>query len=71
MERRSAQHKYDQIVKSGGAKPALLPFDLETAGAAEYQALHDALEREFGRLDGLAHGAHGEGQPHQRAAEES
>ncbi|MGH8136215.1 MAG: YciK family oxidoreductase [Steroidobacteraceae bacterium] len=45
---------YDQIATAGGAKPALLPFDLETAGAAEYEALHDALDREFGRVDGLA-----------------
>ncbi len=49
------ERSYDQIVKAGGAKPALLPFNLETAGAAEYDALHEALDREFGRVDGLAH----------------
>jgi NAD(P)-dependent dehydrogenase (short-subunit alcohol dehydrogenase family) len=46
---------YDRIVESGGPKPALLPFDLETAAAPEYDALFEALDREFGRLDGLAH----------------
>ena len=37
------------------ATPALLPFNLETATATEYDTLHDVLESEFGRLDGLAH----------------
>ncbi len=46
---------YDRIVAAGGAKPALLPFDLETATAAEYDALQAALDGEFGRIDGLAH----------------
>lgn len=49
------ERTYDQIVKDGGPKPALLPFNLETAAAPEYDALHDALKREFGRIDGLAH----------------
>ena len=52
---RKLERSYDQIVRAGGPKPALLPLDLETAGAAEYEALHDALEREFGHVDGLAH----------------
>lgn len=46
---------YDGIVEAGGPRPALLPFNLETATASEYDAVHDALEREFGHLDGLAH----------------
>lgn len=52
---RKLERTYDRIVKSGGPKPALLPFNLETAAAPEYDALHDALEREFHRVDGLAH----------------
>ncbi len=52
---RKLERSYDQIVKAGDPKPALLPFNLETAAAAEYEALHDALDREFGRVDGLAH----------------
>ncbi|MBS0394412.1 MAG: YciK family oxidoreductase [Proteobacteria bacterium] len=46
---------YDEIVAAGGPKPALLPFDLENALAANYDALHEVLAREFGRLDGLVH----------------
>jgi NAD(P)-dependent dehydrogenase (short-subunit alcohol dehydrogenase family) len=52
---RKLERTYDRIVKQGSPKPALLPFNLETAAAPEYDALHDALEREFGRVDGLAH----------------
>lgn len=52
---RKLERTYDRIVEAGGPKPALLPLDLETAAAPEYDALHAALEREFGRLDGLAH----------------
>lgn len=52
---RKLEVTYDQIVKTDGPKPALLPFNLETAGADEYDALHDALDREFARVDGLAH----------------
>ena len=52
---RKLERVYDRIVQAGGPKPALLPFNLETAGAAEYYALNDAIDREFGRVDGLAH----------------
>ncbi len=52
---RKLEATYDAIVAAGGPQPALLPFNLETAGAPEYDALHTALDREFGRLDGLAH----------------
>ena len=52
---RKLERTYDRIVADGGPQPALLPFNLETAAAPEYEALHDALDREFGRLDGLAH----------------
>jgi NAD(P)-dependent dehydrogenase (short-subunit alcohol dehydrogenase family) len=52
---RKLARTYDRIVAAGHPKPAILQLDLETAAAAEYQALHDALAAEFGRLDGLAH----------------
>jgi NAD(P)-dependent dehydrogenase (short-subunit alcohol dehydrogenase family) len=52
---RKLERTYDQIVKAGSPKPALLPFNLETAAAAEYDALHDALALEFAQVDGLAH----------------
>jgi NAD(P)-dependent dehydrogenase (short-subunit alcohol dehydrogenase family) len=52
---RKLARTYDLIVAAGGPQPALLPFNLESAAAPEYDALAEALEREFGRLDGLAH----------------
>jgi NAD(P)-dependent dehydrogenase (short-subunit alcohol dehydrogenase family) len=52
---RKLEAVYDQIVAAGHPKPALLPFNLETATAVEYDTLHGVLESEFGRLDGLAH----------------
>lgn len=52
---RKLARTYDSIVAAGGPQPALLPFNLEIAAAPEYDALFGALEREFGRLDGLAH----------------
>lgn len=52
---RKLEETYDAIKAAGGPEPALLPFNLETATAVEYDALHDAVEKEFGRLDGLAH----------------
>jgi NAD(P)-dependent dehydrogenase (short-subunit alcohol dehydrogenase family) len=52
---RKLERTYDRIVRDQGPQPALLPFNLETAAAPEYDALHGALEREFGRVDGLAH----------------
>jgi NAD(P)-dependent dehydrogenase (short-subunit alcohol dehydrogenase family) len=57
---RTAAHleaTYDAIVAAGGAKPALLPFNLETAHAQDFDALAAALRQEFGRLDGLLHNA--------------
>lgn len=52
---RKLEAVYDQIVAAGHPRPALLPFNLETATATEYDALQEALAGEFGRLDGLAH----------------
>jgi NAD(P)-dependent dehydrogenase (short-subunit alcohol dehydrogenase family) len=52
---RKLEATYDEILAAGNPRPALLPFNLETATAAEYDALQDALRTEFGRLDGLAH----------------
>ncbi|MGC3980219.1 MAG: YciK family oxidoreductase [Steroidobacteraceae bacterium] len=46
------------LVTAPDAKPmALLPLDLEKAGPAEYEAMADAIENNFGRLDGLVHNA--------------
>ncbi len=46
---------YDQITAAGGAEPALVPLDLETAGSAEYEALAQLIRKDLQRLDGIAH----------------
>ena len=48
---------YDAIEQAGGPQPALVPLDLSTATAVEYNQLAVMLEQEFGRLDGLLHNA--------------
>ena len=52
---RKLARTYDRILESRGPKPAILPFNLETAAAPEYEKLSAALDGEFGRVDGLAH----------------
>ena len=48
---------YDTIEKAGNPQPAIYPLDLRGATAADYETLHDTIEREFGHLDGLLHNA--------------
>jgi NAD(P)-dependent dehydrogenase (short-subunit alcohol dehydrogenase family) len=46
---------YDEIKAAGGAEPAIYPLNLAGATWNDYEQLAQALEREFGRLDALAH----------------
>lgn len=46
---------YDAIEQAGGAKPGIVPMNLNGASWNEHQQLADTLEQEFGRLDGLVH----------------
>ena len=48
---------YDTIVNSGGSRPSIVPLDFEKAGPAQFDELIAAIEKEFGRLDGLVHNA--------------
>lgn len=48
---------YDEIEQAGGPQAAIYPLHLGGAKAEDYAELHDVLEREFGRLDGLLHNA--------------
>ncbi len=48
---------YDTIISAGGAEPALMAVDLETAGDPEYLEIVEVLATEFGRLDGILHSA--------------
>lgn len=48
---------YDAIVAAGGPQPAIFVMDFAKAQGDDYQNLHDGLEQEFGRLDGLLNNA--------------
>lgn len=48
---------YDRIVSAGSPEPAIIPLDLETAMGAEFDQVAQAIENEFGRLDGILHSA--------------
>jgi NAD(P)-dependent dehydrogenase (short-subunit alcohol dehydrogenase family) len=44
---------YDQIVVAGYSEPTLYPIDLEGATVEDYEQLAVAIDKQFGRLDGL------------------
>lgn len=46
---------YDAITAAGGPEPALVPLDLLSAGAPEFESLAQLLRRDLKRLDGIAH----------------
>lgn len=48
---------YDEIEAAGCAKPAIFPLNLEQACDKDYEAFAQAIEREFGHLDGILHNA--------------
>ncbi|WP_278414106.1 YciK family oxidoreductase [Stutzerimonas kunmingensis] len=48
---------YDDIEAAGDPRPAVIPFNLETALPHQYDELAAMIEREFGHLDGLLHNA--------------
>lgn len=48
---------YDEIESLGAPQPAILPLQLSTASAHDYEMLVDTLDKQFGRLDGILHNA--------------
>lgn len=52
---RALETTWDAIVKSGLPEPILHPFDLAVASPEKFEELVNALESEFGGLDGLIH----------------
>lgn len=48
---------HDEIKAAGLLQPLVIPFDLESADPAQYNALAAMIERTVGRLDGLLHNA--------------
>ena len=48
---------YDEIEAGGGPTPAIYPMHLEGATPHDYDELANAMESNFGRLDGILHNA--------------
>lgn len=48
---------YDEIVAFNAPTPAIVPLNLSTALEYDYELMADAIERQFGRLDGILHNA--------------
>ena len=48
---------YDLLVAAGAPTPAIFPMDLMGAKYKDYEDLVGALEKEYGKLDGLLHNA--------------
>lgn len=48
---------YDELLAAGSPKPAIYPMDLMGARYKDYEDLVGALDKEYGRLDGLLHNA--------------
>lgn len=48
---------YDDIESAGHPQAAIYPIHLGGAVMKDYQDMHDTLQQEFGRLDGLLHNA--------------
>ncbi|MCV6628111.1 MAG: YciK family oxidoreductase, partial [Cellvibrionaceae bacterium] len=48
---------YDEIEAAGHPQAAIFPINFEGAVEKDYNDMADAIDREFGRLDGLLHNA--------------
>jgi NAD(P)-dependent dehydrogenase (short-subunit alcohol dehydrogenase family) len=54
---RKLEGVHAEIGKLGGPEASIVPLDLERALAADYEAVAAAVEKRYGRLDGLLHNA--------------
>ena len=54
---RKLEAVHAEIDKLGAPEASIVPLDLERALAADYEAVADAIEKRYGRLDGLLHNA--------------
>src|SRR5687767_6156925 len=54
---RKLEAVHAEIAALDGAEASIVPLDLERALAADYEAVAAAVEKRYGRLDGLLHNA--------------
>lgn len=51
------EQTYDEIEAAGGAQPAIMKLDLESASESDCKAIADVIYTQLGRLDGILHNA--------------
>ncbi len=51
------ENVYDEILAAGSPLPGIYPMDLMGAKYTDYEQMVGALDKEYGRLDGLLHNA--------------
>ena len=54
---RKLEATHDEILAADGTRPSIAPLNLESALASDYDTLAAAVEKNYGRLDGLLHNA--------------
>jgi len=54
---RKLEAVHAEIEKLDAPEASIVPLDLERAMAADYEAVADAIDKRYGRLDGLLHNA--------------
>jgi NAD(P)-dependent dehydrogenase (short-subunit alcohol dehydrogenase family) len=54
---RKLESVHAEIARMGGPEASIVPLDLEKALAADYENVAAAIEKRYGRLDGLLHNA--------------
>ncbi len=54
---RTLEKLHDEVAALGAAQPAIHLLDLEGASPRDYEEMAEAIEREFGRLDGIVNAA--------------
>jgi len=54
---RKLEAVHAEIGRLGAPEASIVPLDLERALAADYEAVAEAVEKRYGRLDGLLHNA--------------
>jgi len=54
---RKLEAVHAEIGTLGGPEASIVPLDLERALAADYEAVAEAIDKRYGRLDGLLHNA--------------
>jgi NAD(P)-dependent dehydrogenase (short-subunit alcohol dehydrogenase family) len=54
-DEKGLEQTFDEILKNNWPEPVLVPIDFLKSGPEQYELIATSIEKEFGRLDGIAH----------------